>query len=163
LTNPGSGYSSAPIVTITGKGSGAVAFARLAGATPFRTKAITEAFDPLGRVNATLGVELPFASAGVLTAVTLAYENPATEIFNDGQTQIWKITHSGIDAHPIHVHLFNAQIVNRVRWDGTIRPPDANELGWKDTIRMNPLEDIIIAARADAQLLPFGIPTAVAC
>jgi FtsP/CotA-like multicopper oxidase with cupredoxin domain len=158
LTNPGSGYSSAPIVTITGKGSGAVAFARLAGATPFRTKAITEAFDPLGRVNATLGVELPFASAGVLTAVTLAYENPATEIFNDGQTQIWKITHSGIDAHPIHVHLFNAQIVNRVRWDGTIRPPDANELGWKDTIRMNPLEDIIIAARADAQLLPFGIP-----
>jgi len=36
-----------------------------------------------------------------------------------------------------HVHLYNAQVVNRVGWDGAIRPPDPNELGWKDTIRMN--------------------------
>jgi hypothetical protein len=56
------------------------------------------------------------------------------------------------------VHLFNAQVVNRVGWDGVVRPPDANELGWKDTIRMNPLEDIIIAAKAESQLLPFGLP-----
>ena len=59
---------------------------------------------------------------------------------SDG-TQIWKITHNGVDTHPIHFHLFNVQVINRVGWDGTIRPPDPNELGWKETVRMNPLED----------------------
>ena len=47
-----------------------------------------------------------------------------------------------MDTHFIHFHLFNVQVINRVGWDGTIKPPDANELGWKDTVRMNPLEDI---------------------
>ena len=39
------------------------------------------------------------------------------------------------------------QLINRVGWDGAIKPPDANELGWKDTVRMNPLEDSIVAMR----------------
>ena len=39
------------------------------------------------------------------------------------------------------------QLINRVGWDGAIRPPDPNELGWKDTVRMNPLEDAIVALR----------------
>ena len=56
-------------------------------------------------------------------------------------TQIWKITHNGVDTHAIHFHLFNVQLINRVGWDGIVKPPDANELGWKETVRMNPLED----------------------
>ena len=56
-----------------------------------------------------------------------------------GETQLWKITHNGVDTHFIHFHLFNVQVINRVGWDGAIRPPDPNELGWKDTVRMNPL------------------------
>ena len=71
---------------------------------------------------------------------------PAPPTAGDG-TQIWKITHNGVDTHAIHFHLFNVQVINRVGWDGAIRPPDANELGWKDTVRMNPLEDIIVALR----------------
>ena len=62
-------------------------------------------------------------------------------------TQIWKITHNGVDTHAIHFHMFNVQVINRVGWDGAIRPPDPNELGWKDTVRMNPLEDVIVALR----------------
>ena len=62
-------------------------------------------------------------------------------MINDGETQIWKVTHNGVDTHAIHVHLFNVQLINRVGWDGAIRPPDPNELGWKETVRMNPLED----------------------
>ena len=56
----------------------------------------------------------------------------------------------------IHFHLFNVQVINRVGWDGAIRPPDANEMGWKDTVRMNPLEDIIVALRPSRQKLPLG-------
>ena len=46
-----------------------------------------------------------------------------------GQTQLWKITHNGVDTHWIHFHLFNVQVINRVGWDGSIRPIDANEAG----------------------------------
>ena len=41
-----------------------------------------------------------------------------------GETQIWKITHNGVDTHAIHFHLFNVQLLNRVGWDGAIRPAD---------------------------------------
>jgi hypothetical protein len=48
-----------------------------------------------------------------------------------------------------------------VGWDGGIRLPDPNELGWKDTVRISPLEDTIVALRpiapAPAQL-PFQVP-----
>ncbi len=76
----------------------------------------------------------------------------------DGQTQIWKITHNGVDTHPVHFHLFNVQVINRVGWDGQIRPPDPNELGWKETVRMHPLEDCIVALKAKKQTgLPFAV------
>jgi hypothetical protein len=85
-------------------------------------------------------------------------QGPVT--LNDG-TQIWKLTHNGVDTHAVHVHLFNVQLINRVGWDGAVRPPDANELGWKETIRMNPLEDCIFALRAVAPSLPWKIGNSV--
>ncbi|MCJ7619187.1 MAG: multicopper oxidase domain-containing protein, partial [Anaerolineae bacterium] len=73
-------------------------------------------------------------------------------------TQIWKITHNGVDTHPIHFHLYDVQVINRVGWDGIIRPPDANELGWKDTLRISPLEDTIVALRPVIPWVPFDLP-----
>ena len=130
------------------------------GATvPLLNKAIQELFTPdYGRMNATLGVELPFTSATTQTTVPLGYVDPTTETIPEGQTQIWKITHNGVDTHAIHFHLVNVQVINRVGWDGTIKPPRANELGWKETVQMNPLEDIIVAARGKKPLVPFGQP-----
>jgi hypothetical protein len=103
--------------------------------------------------------------------VPLGYIDPATEIFADSGaagpvtlgdgTQLWKITHNGVDTHAIHFHLFNVQVINRVGWDGAIRPPDPNELGWKETVRMNPLEDCIVAMRPVAPTLPFKIGDSV--
>ena len=84
---------------------------------------------------------------------------PLSPVAGDG-TQIWKITHNGVDTHPIHFHLFNVQLINRVGWDGAIRPPDANELGWKETVRVNPLEDTIVALRPVAPESPSTCPTA---
>ena len=48
-------------------------------------------------------------------------------------TQIWRITHNGVDTHPIHFHLYDVQVLNRVTWDNIIIPTDPTELGWKDT------------------------------
>jgi hypothetical protein len=53
------------------------------------------------------------------------------------------------------------QLINRVGWDGAIRPPEANELGWKETVKMNQLEDAIMALRPVAPTLPFGVPNSV--
>jgi hypothetical protein len=126
-----------------------------------KNKAIQELFDPTyGRMNATLGVELPFTSALVQTTIPLGYVDPATELLKNGETQIWKITHNGVDAHPIHFHLFNVQLVNRIGWDGTVKVPADNERGWKETIRFNPLEDLVVALRPKTPTLGgFGLPT----
>jgi hypothetical protein len=127
------------------------------GRLAIHNKAIQELFEPnYGRMNATLGIEMPFTSAMVQTTIPLAYIDPATELLKDGETQIWKITHNGVDAHPVHFHLANLQLVNRVGWDGTIKPPKPNELGWKETIQMNPLEDIIVAVRAKRPVTAGG-------
>ena len=121
---------------------------------PFQPKAIQELWDPYGRMNATLGVELPFTTNLNQTTIPMGYAEPVTENIIDGQPQIWKITHNGVDTHPVHFHMMNVQLINRVGWDGAIRPPDANELGWKEVVKMNPLEDAIVALVPKAQTLP---------
>ncbi|HWU38152.1 MAG TPA: hypothetical protein VN203_10955, partial [Candidatus Acidoferrum sp.] len=122
-------------------------------------KAIQELFTlDYGRMNATLGVELPLTNFNTQTTIPYGYIDPPTEIIQPGQTQLWKITHNGVDTHFIHFHLFNVQVVNRMGWDGTIRPPDPNEIGWKDTVRMNPLEDILVALQPITPTLPFPVP-----
>ena len=138
-----------------------------------------EAFDrDYGRMSGFLGLESPNAGAGQQNMILYPYVNPASELIDatnlpdanlevapisvatDG-TQIWKITHNGVDTHPIHFHLFDVQLLNRVGWDGIIRKPDATELGWKDTVRISPLEDTIVALRPVIPVTPFdaAIPT----
>ena len=60
----------------------------------------------------------------------------------------------------MHFHLVNLQIVNRVNFTNTVMPPDANELGWKETVRTNPFTDVILAAQPKSMVLPFAIPRA---
>ncbi len=132
-----------------------------------------EAFDrDYGRMSGFLGLESPNPQAGVQNMILYPFVNPASELIDatnlpktnvevtpiavatDG-SQIWKITHNGVDTHPIHFHLFDVQVLNRVGWDGIIRKPDANELGWKDTVRISPLEDTIVALRPVIPVTPF--------
>jgi hypothetical protein len=128
----------------------------------FNHKAIQELFTlDYGRMNATLGTELPNVNFTNQTTIPLGYVDPATEIVRQGDTQLWKITHNGVDSHFIHFHLFNVQVINRVGWDGSLRPPDANEMGWKDTVRMNPLEDILVALQPITPQLPWPIQNSV--
>jgi len=108
--------------------------------------------------------------------VLYPFVNPATELIDgtslptnlnvtpiatrDG-SQIWKITHNGVDTHPIHFHLYDVQLLNRVTWDNIVLPPDASELGWKDTVRISPLEDTIVALRPVIPTLPFELPNSI--
>jgi len=163
LTAPGSGYTSIPLVTIadTASGTGTGATAAAAG-IPILRKTIQELFElDYGRMNATLGTELPFTNFVNQTTIPLGYIDPPTENFKDGEVQVWKITHNGVDTHAIHFHLFNVQVINRVGWDGAIRPPDPNELGWKETVRMSPLEDVIVAIKPVKQKLPWPLPDSI--
>ena len=140
-----------------------------------------EAFEPeYGRMSGFLGVETPNAQAGLQNMILYPFTHPPTEIIDgvelppgaelqpiastsDG-TQIWKITHNGVDTHPIHFHLYDVQLINRVGWDGIIRKPALNELGWKDTVRISPLEDTIVALRPVIPHLPpswGGLPNSI--
>ena len=135
LANPGSGYAMGEVPAITGGATATGTAARprpsgqrYPGQHPRQTKAIQELFDPtFGRLNATLGVEVPFTSALTQTTIPLGYVDAPTEKFSDGETQIWKITHNGVDTHPMHFHLLNVQLINRVGWDGFIVPPAATK------------------------------------
>jgi len=84
-----------------------------------------------------------------------------TPIAGPDGTQLWKITHNGVDTHPIHFHATDVQVINRVTWDNIIIPPDLTELGWKETVRISPLEDTIVAMRPVIPTLPFDFPNSV--
>jgi FtsP/CotA-like multicopper oxidase with cupredoxin domain len=150
---------------------------------PLQPKAIHDemnatTFDEFGRMQANLGVEAQPPVPGTQNVVLYPYVNPATELIDatglpvgdlnvtpissatDG-TQIWRITHNGVDTHPIHFHLYDVQVLNRVTWDNIIIPPDATELGWKDTVRISPLEDTIVALRPVIPSLPWELPNSI--
>ena len=136
------------------------------------------AFDEFGRMTSNLGLEAVPATPAGQNILLYPYIAPPTEVIDgtnlpvgdinvqaissstDG-TQIWKITHNGVDTHPIHFHLFNVQILDRVTWDNIIIPPEASELGWKETIRVSPLEDTIVAVRPIIPTLPFEVPNSI--
>jgi spore coat protein A len=70
-------------------------------------------------------------------------ENPAV-----GATEVWEIHNFTADAHPIHVHEVRFEVVNREPIDGgPVRPREAWETGFKDTVIAFPGEVTRIKAR----------------
>ena len=138
------------------------------------------AFDEFGRMSANMGLEFAPATPAGQNIVLYPYVNPPTELIDgtklpknqigmdvtpiataDDGTQIWKITHNGVDTHPLHFHLYDVQVLNRVTWDNIIIAPEATELGWKDTVRVSPLEDTIVALRPVVPQLPWELPNSI--
>ena len=74
--------------------------------------------------------------------------SPVTENPTLGSTEIWSLVNGTEDSHPIHLHLVRFQVLDRrnfyvmnylrkreLKFTGPSVPPDANEMGWKDTVR----------------------------
>jgi len=87
------------------------------------------------------------------------YDDPVTEIVKLGSIEIWRFINNTDDAHPMHLHLVQFQILQRQGFNpvslrngplelvGIRRLPAANEAGWKDTATVNPREVLTIIAR----------------
>ncbi len=89
------------------------------------------------------------------------YDEPTTEFPVLGSIEKWRFINTTDDAHPMHLHLVQFQIVERQGYDhasfllynklvmrGFARKPAPNEMGWKDTAILNPGEVLTI-------LVPF--------
>lgn len=106
---------------------------------------------PFGPTEALLGVLNPDG-----TSTPLMWADPTTEnVATVGDTEVWEIYNFTADAHPIHIHLVQFQVVDRqslatdlegisvqpaVLLPGTNRPPEVWETGFKDTVIAYPGE-----------------------
>jgi spore coat protein A len=88
-------------------------------------------------------------SQGMLLNKT-PWHMPITERPVLGTTEIWELVNLTDDVHPIHLHMVKFQVLDRRRFDGfqymtagslrylgAAMAPDPNEMGWKDTVRVN--------------------------
>jgi spore coat protein A len=120
---------------------------------------LNEDFDEYGRLIQTLGTVTSISKDNQgLSTWGLPYMADATENPKAGTIEVWQLFNLTGDTHPIHFHLVNVQIIQRQPFTGDpasgltltgfVMPPDDNELGWKETVRMNPGEVITPLAPA---------------
>ena len=84
----------------------------------------------------------------------MMWADAATETPALGSTEVWEIFNYTEDAHPVHPHTVQFQVVNRQKFDtatgalvGASRPPEPGETGFKDTIIAYPGEVTRIKAQ----------------
>jgi spore coat protein A len=89
------------------------------------------------------------------------YDDPVTENVKLGAIEKWRFFNTTDDAHPMHLHLVQFEILERQGFDiaamlkGTVktigvpRKPPPNEAGRKDTAAVNPGEMLTILVRFD--------------
>jgi len=126
-------------------------------------------FTPLGAATTTRQVSLNEEDSAVLEGVGpraallgtldgagnpvhLGWDDPITETPALGATEVWEIHHFTEDAHPIHIHEVQFQVVNREPFEGPegpARPPESWETGYKDTVIAYPEEITRVKAKFD--------------
>ncbi len=80
------------------------------------------------------------------------WHQPVTEKPVLDSVEIWELVNTTEDSHPIHLHLVRFQVLDRrkfdelhyyrtreIRFTGPVEAPDAQERGWKDTVRAHSL------------------------
>ena len=179
LTNPGNGYvDTVPAVAITpvlataagsyNTGDGGGAGAAYYNPTVVDFKGIIEGFDPIwGTLNVELADSIPAPGTAVsqnylvAAAMPFGYVDPPSELITDGAVADWRIDHIGVDAHALHFHLFNVQIVNYLDVAGQIYMPDSNQLGWNEVLRSEPFTSVFVALRPKKMALPWELPLSI--
>jgi FtsP/CotA-like multicopper oxidase with cupredoxin domain len=133
-----------------------------------RMLTLNEDFDEFGRLIQTLGT---FNQNGLnnqgLPTWGLPYISATTETPSAGATEVWQIFNLTGDTHPIHFHLVNVQLIQRqpfrglpgkkLKFTGPPTTPDANDIGWKETVRMNPGEATTVIMKFDLPKLPASM------
>jgi spore coat protein A, manganese oxidase len=133
---------------------------------PTRYLTLNETFDSLGRLIQFLGTNEE-VNAGLFGR---PYDSDPTEVITAGSEEVWEILNLTGDTHPIHFHLVNVQVLSRQifnalgynggypDYEGPATAPDLNELGWKETVRMNPGEVTRVLMKFDLPAVPFTVP-----
>jgi len=123
-------------------------------------------FTPLGAATTTRQVSLNEEDSAVLegvgpraallgtmangTPVHLGWDDGITENPALGATEVWEMFNFTEDAHPIHIHEVQFQVVNRQPMDSSkSRPPESWESGFKDTVIAYPGEITRVKALFD--------------
>ena len=124
-------------------------------------------FTPLGAASTTRQVSLNEEDSAVLAGVgpraallgTMSgggapvhkgWDDPITESPALNAIEVWELFNFTEDAHPIHIHEVQFQVVNRQRIDrGRPRPPERWETGYKDTVIAYPDEITRVKAKFD--------------
>jgi spore coat protein A, manganese oxidase len=132
-----------------------------------RQLTLNEDFDDFGRLIQALGTFTTGTDNQGLPTWGLPYMNAATETPSAGATEVWQLFNLTGDTHPIHFHLVNVQIIQRQAFTGDPStgimlvgdpfPPDPNEIGWKETVRMNPGEVITVMMKFILPKLPASM------
>lgn len=88
----------------------------------------------------------PFENPIIATINDAHWDDPVTETPKAGTVEVWRIINTTGDAHPIHVHLVQFQIIDRRPFDTAQYPPNLVYTGpavapgreerpaWKDTV-----------------------------
>ena len=112
--------------------------------------------NPIGPEAALLGTVMPNATPGGMPmGMPMMWMDAITESVSQGDTEIWEIYDFTMDAHPIHIHQVQFQVINREVFDpmagtpGTIIPPETWESGYKDTVIVYPGQLTRVKARFD--------------
>lgn len=137
----------------------------------YRNLTLNEDFDKWGRLIQMIGTDVPAVQSVSNADPTVpffgrALDEPATEVADKDSVEVWYVFNTTGDVHPIHIHLTNLQVMWRApfvydRVNGftvgmkNARGPDANELGWKETFRMNPGEVIALITKWSMPTVPF--------
>ncbi|MFC7382253.1 multicopper oxidase family protein [Sphaerisporangium rhizosphaerae] len=77
------------------------------------------------------------------------WSDPITETPVVGSTEVWEIHNRTVDAHPIHIHEAQFEVVDRQPFTGASRSPERWETGFKDTVIAYPHEITRIRATFD--------------
>ncbi len=101
---------------------------------------------PFGPTHAMLGRVTTAGQGDPLPWMHDATESPVA-----GDTEIWAIHNFTEDAHPIHIHLVQFEVVDRQDASGVRRGPEPWEAGTKDTVIAYPGEITRVKATFDRQ------------
>jgi spore coat protein A len=129
---------------------------------------LNEQFDEYGRLGQYLGTnELVNQNPPMFAREYMA---DPTEVIPAGTMEVWEILNLTGDTHPMHFHMADVQVLSRQpfeaenyrggvpTYEGPAYAPDPNELGFKETVRMNPEEATRILINFTLPVVPFTVP-----